>query len=164
MILIDTREPKEFREIILERRPSSIVTTLRDGDDFVVSDGAHTIGFQRKTISDCLGCLASGALDDQLLRLCGNYIHTVLLLEGNYIVNDDNKICTVKVTIGAKGTPITKLFQTGWHAHAFWAKLLSLGEKNGVTIIPTPSLAATADFLIYLDERGGTKGLEHLLM
>lgn len=151
MIFVDTREPKKLRDIFTDTYPEwSSVTTLRHGEDFVVVEGSNIIGFQRKTITDFLGSLGRGSLDTQLLELQACYLHAILILEGSYTVVD-GKIHTPKIN-------------TGWGANAFWAKLLSIGQKQGITILPTPSLQATADLLIYLDKRGATKGLSHLLL
>lgn len=119
-----------------------------DCADFVLFDRCgHSLGIERKAVSDLLGSLGkrridNGAirLDDQIERMAQTYTHRMLLIEGRLQFN----VISKRIITGSR--------QSGWSHASIQAILWSI-QSEGTTVMFTDDKHASADWLRVLHNR-----------
>lgn len=137
MIIADYREPKPLVDLLRQMVPVEIAT-LHTGDYLIIDRDGHTVGIERKAISDFLGSFGDRRLRQQLTRLRRAY-RPILLLEGFYNVDQNMQI-------------VLRKRQTGWYHLAVQMALFSI-QNVGIRIIWTLGHETTVDVLRGLHQR-----------
>lgn len=121
----------------------SPTTVLKLGSaDFVIYDkDNHSLGIERKAVSDLLSSLSSSRLYRQLERMRNDYTNQALLIEGELGYN----VVTRKVQIDG--------LDTGWNHGSLQMILWNFEFRDAVTIYRTSDRYATADLLRILHNR-----------
>lgn len=161
MLFIDSRESLLVQVQIESVLPPDKTRTIKlDCADFLLLDQcspAHTMGIERKTVSDLLGSLGSGRLSSQLDRMTDLYTYPVLLVEGAMPMSKPGtKIVGRKgggPSITAGGFVVQRSRETGWRHGAVQMALLGAQWTYGIDLLWTAGLQETADVLRVLYAR-----------
>ncbi len=147
MLFIDSRERKENRALFSAAAGPATVLFLECADFLLFDKDGHSLGIERKSVSDLLGSLSKRRvdnnnirLDDQLDRMKSVYSHRMLLIEGRLQFN----VVSKKIITGQR--------QTQWWHWSIQAILWSI-QAGGTTVMWTDDKHATGDLLRGLHQR-----------
>lgn len=143
MLFVDSREKQQVRKVIDAVAGPTHVRALESADFLLFDKDAHSLGIERKTVSDLLSSLTtkqgnSNHLFDSLDRMAATYTHRLLLIEGDWRYADKYV-----------GTPRR---MSGWLASAVGLILWGI-QADGTYVWPTASLEHTAEILRVLHQR-----------
>lgn len=147
MLYCDSREHKSIRDLVRFTAGPTTVITL-DCADFVLLDKCgHSLGIERKAVSDLLSSLGkrnktSGnvRLRDQLSAMHTTYDYRMLLVEGTLDFHPVKKLAVTGQRI------------SGWNYGAVLMILASI-QRDGVLVTHTADKYASADWLRILHQR-----------
>lgn len=147
MLFVDSREKAGIKELVAFTVGSTKVLQLECADFLLIDRDSHSLGIERKAVSDLLGSLGkrqvgNGAVRmfDQLERMRLTYSHRMLVVEGRLQFN----VITKQVITGQR--------QSKWFHASVQAMLWSI-QAEGTTVLFTDDKHATADLLRVLHNR-----------
>lgn len=146
MLFVDSKEKASTKELVSFVAGPATVLNLECADFVLFDQDGHSLGIERKGVSDLLGSLShrnsngNVRLPDQLERMSQTYSHRMLVVEGTLNFN----VVSRKIIIGRR--------DFGWH-HGSVQMILWGIESDGVSILYTADKHATADLLRVLHQR-----------
>jgi ERCC4-type nuclease len=140
MLLVDDREHIPLREKIQRAIPTAEAARLPAADYLLFDQDGHSIGIERKEISDLLGSLANNKVGRQVQSLL-QFDRGILLIEGQWKAEIDGKMRVHGRLVG-------------WRAQSVQAILLALQEQTGVKVLHTANHEETVVVLKMLEKRG----------
>jgi len=146
MLHVDSREKASIRDLVKFTAGPTHVMLLECADFLLFDRDGHSLGIERKAVSDLLGSLGhknsngNVRLHDQLDRMKLTYSHVMLLVEGRLQFNVINK----KIITGNR--------QSLWHLGSIMQILWRI-QASGVTVLFTDDKHATADWLRVLHNK-----------
>lgn len=162
-LFIDSRESPAVRHFVESAvYPATAQTIKLDCADFLVMDNCpegHSLGIERKTVTDLLASLGSTRLRSQLGRMASRYTHPVLLIEGYMAMSKPGQIVrearTCKEYVTKGGKVLRGANETGWSHAAVQMALFSV-QRNypELAVFWCYSRAETADVVRVLYQRG----------
>lgn len=138
VLIIDNREQRAWRERVLEMIPDATVDRLAASDYLLFDQDGHSIGIERKEITDLLRSMTERKMKRQLESL-SQFDQGILVIEGHWTVRDGN------LHVGSK--------RPGWRPQSVQAILLSLQEQTGVKVLHTANYEETILVLRMLNNR-----------
>lgn len=147
MIFIDSREKAVIKELVAFVAGPAKVLSLECADFVLFDRDGHSLGIERKAVSDLLGSLGKRQvgngnvrLFDQLERMAATYSHRLLMVEGRLQFN----VITKKVITGQR--------QSGWSHGSVQQQLWKI-QSEGTSILVTDDKWASADLLRILHNK-----------
>lgn len=146
MLMIDSKEKRDTKDLMSFVAGPAHIMSLNCADFLLVDRCDHSLGIERKAISDLLNSLShrnsngNVRLFDQLARMKEAYSHRMLLVEGGIGFNAVSK----KVIAGKR--------DSGWHHGSVQAMLWAI-QAEGTSLMFTDDKHATADLLRVLHAR-----------
>ncbi len=137
---VDSREKAPIKDLVRFTAGPTHVMLLECADFVLMDRDGHSLGIERKAVSDLLGSLGhknsngNVRLHDQLDRMKLAYSHRMLLIEGRLQFN----VISKRIITGQR--------QTLWH-HGSVQQILWRIAAEGVTVLHTDDRHATADLL-----------------
>lgn len=83
MIIIDSRELRSKIPELLQRYYIPTTSVSLEVFDYIISDGIHTLGVERKKADDYISSMIDGRLNNQLYQMSFNQPTSILIIEGN---------------------------------------------------------------------------------
>ncbi len=139
MIVMDTREPPALYDLLVATGIEISRRALYTADYVIHDRDGHSIGIERKSISDFLGSIADRRIMRQLAQLRRAY-KPVLIIEGYYHLNSHMRI-------------VINRRETGWPHLTIQMGLFSI-QNAGIRVFWTQGHATTVDVLRGLHQRG----------
>jgi ERCC4-type nuclease len=104
MLLVDDREHIPLREKIQRAIPTAEAARLPAADYLLFDQDGHSIGIERKEISDLLGSLANNKVGRQVQSLL-QFDRGILLIEGQWKAEIDGKMRVHGRLVGTHSQP-----------------------------------------------------------
>lgn len=142
MLVVDSREKALRKREVLAAIPSAQIEYLHAGDYLIFDQDGHSIGIERKEISDLLRSLPDRKLERQVASLA-QYDRGILLIEGHWQVRRDGGLCVHNKLVG-------------WTPQAVQAMLLAVQERTNAKVLHVADFHETILTLRMLERRGET--------
>jgi ERCC4-type nuclease len=164
MLTIDRREVQEHPEIpsLLNPIPNCI-DTLEEADYAFLDRNMNPVGIEKATITDLMGKMVSGRLEEQITRCSKSYNTTILMVEGVWDA-EDGWIATYSKTPKRKGK--VRKYECSHVSKMPYSNILALLVRLsdiGVEVLYTPNLLCSMEAIkiIYTSRRKSDE--EHTL-
>lgn len=140
MLIVDSREPQDLKQRIMDVIPTAQVEKLAASDYLIFDEDGHSIGIERKEVNDLVRSMMQRKLKRQLDAL-SQFDRGILLIEGSWNVCPDGSLW-----MGSR--------RSGWRPQAVQSILLALQEQTGVKVLHTANYNDTILTLRMLERRG----------